>query len=167
MSETWKPWRDGAYEASDLGRVRRAKPGRRTHVGRVMTPTIAGAGYPMATLTISGKNTPTLVHLMVAECFLGPTPDGQEVNHKDGDKTNARASNLEHRTHRGNMEHASETGLMAHGERHYAAKLTDVQVRAIRAAKSSGESYASIADRFEIAISHCWEIVKGKARRSA
>jgi hypothetical protein len=36
----------------------------------------------------------TSVHQMVAECYIGPCPDGYEVDHIDGNKKNNHISNL-------------------------------------------------------------------------
>ena len=53
------------------------------------------------------------VHRLVAECFV-PKPAGEdlEVNHKDGDKLNNHASNLEWVSHLENVRHAYRTGLI-------------------------------------------------------
>ena len=40
----------------------------------------------------------TSVHQMVAECYLGPCPEGFEVDHIDGDKNNNNISNLQYLT---------------------------------------------------------------------
>lgn len=165
--EEWRPWRNGDYEVSNIGRVRRAKPGRRTQVGRELKRLKAGAGYWYVGPTIGGKNVQTAVHAMVAEVFLGPRPDGAVVNHIDGDKLNARASNLEYITQRENMQHAARAGLMVRGEQHYNAKLTDEQVRELRAHRARGASFSELARRFNTCIANVFSIVHGKSRRSA
>lgn len=48
------------------------------------------------------------MHRLVAAAFIGPCPDGLEVNHKDGDKKNNRVENLEYVTHRENILHARD-----------------------------------------------------------
>ena len=64
-------------------------------------------------LHVSINGRPRDVHRLVAECFV-PKPPGEnlEVNHKDGDKLNNRASNLEWTTHLENVRHAYRTGLI-------------------------------------------------------
>jgi len=52
-------------------------------------------GYKVISLTVRGKSTTKFVHRIVAEAFI-PNPDNLPfVNHKDEDKTNNRAENLE------------------------------------------------------------------------
>ena len=69
------------------------------------------------------------VHRIVAEVFV-PNPYGySEVNHKDGNKKNNCATNLEWVTHKRNIEHAIKTGLIGD----CAKKATADVVRAIRA----------------------------------
>ena len=45
----------------------------------------------------------TSVHRMVAEVFLGPCPDGYEVDHIDGNKQNNNLSNLQYLTKEENI----------------------------------------------------------------
>lgn len=152
-SERWRPVLDGNYEVSDFGRVRRAKPGSRTREGRVMALVLLPIGYYSVAPTIKGRNRSTYVHALVAEAFLGPRPKGASINHRDGDKQNNRASNLEYVTHAENMAHASREGLMAHGEKHYNAKLTEDLVREIRASHAAGTSMGALARKHGVAVS--------------
>ncbi len=166
VDEEWRAWRNGDYEVSSLGRIRRATLGRRTWPGRLLNPIVGKVGYLVAGITVAGRNAPTYVHAMVAECFLGPRPEGLEINHIDGDKTNARASNLEYVTHRGNMRHARDAQLLKLGERHGNAKLSDEAVIQIRARRASGEGVSALAREYGVSPGHvCW-IAKGKRRRA-
>lgn len=83
----------------------------------------------MVSPCVNGKNKPTLVHRLVAVAFLGPIPDGQEVNHLDGNKANNRASNLEYVTRKGNMAHAQRIGIWDNrGELNGQATVTQDQI---------------------------------------
>lgn len=104
--EKWKPIEGyaGLYEVSNLGRVRSVdrittmKNGvrRKTH-GTVLKPAQGnGAGnYLCVTLSKNGRMKKKLVHRLVASAFI-PNPENlPEINHKDEDKTNNKADNLE------------------------------------------------------------------------
>jgi hypothetical protein len=78
--------------------------------GRKMKPCKQNRGYLILGLHKDNKTQVHTVHRLVAETFLGVAPKGYEINHKDGDKTNNRVSNLEWVTHAENMEHAFTTG---------------------------------------------------------
>jgi len=81
-------------------------------------------GYKLATLKRLGwnKNGQVRVHRLVAHCWIGPCPDGLEVNHIDGVKSNNNADNLEYVTSRQNKEHAVAMGLMKSGAEHRLTK---------------------------------------------
>jgi len=111
--EIWRTFDDGTYEVSDLGRVRRAVAVRGGRVGHVLTPRFGGwrGQYLVVHLRTSRRVGPAVVHRLVAEAFIGPTSEGQEVNHCNGIKTDNRAANLEYVTSSGNQAHAYAMGL--------------------------------------------------------
>lgn len=165
-AEEWRPFLDGAYEVSNVGNVRRAKPGRRTWAGRPVARTIMTIGYECVGPTVNGKNVTMYVHDLVAAAFIGPKPHGFTVNHIDGVKTNNVIGNLEYVTHAENMAHAGRIGLMAKGERHPATKLSDVDVSAIRFLRASGSSGAFLARVFDVSQASISMICSGKKRCS-
>lgn len=145
--ESWRPvvGFDGLYEVSGHGRVRRVGKAARTgrgrgggaRVGRVLKLQPVPGGYLKAQLWRNGVMTPRLAHVLVAAAFIGPCPDGQEVNHRDGVKSNNQADNLEYLTRPDNMRHAYRMGLRdatryVTGESHPNAKLTAADAAAIR-----------------------------------
>jgi len=162
LNEEWRPLArfDGVYEVSDLGRVRRAKPGKGTHVGKILRPGVVL--YPMVGLSIGGVVTSECVHVLVLEAFVGPRPGPSHkvtCNHKNGIKTDDRLANLEWVTHQENLHHAFETGLIdaekqhartPRGERNNRAKLTDVAVREILATPHTYGSGVRLARQYGV-----------------
>lgn len=149
MSETWMSVEGYEYVVSDRGRVRRIG-------GAILRQDLSRARsrgakpYPAVRLSRCGVTAVFSVHRLVAFAFLGAPPFPRaEVNHLDGDTTNASASNLEWTTRSGNARHAYATGLQhpkgTKGEAHAKAKLTDDLVRQLRTRKEKGESGCSMA----------------------
>jgi len=138
--EIWRPFRSGVYEASSLGRIRRAQCGPRNRtLGLVINPWVDRDGYLRCRLNAELPRT-FAVHRVVAEAFFGPCPSEKQVNHLDGVKANNGIDNLEYVTTLENIRHATTCGLKARGERQWAAKLTATQVREIRRAFAAGEA---------------------------
>lgn len=97
-AERWLPvvGFETSHEVSDLGRVRRLG-------GRCVKASLTSDGYLSLTLRAGGRHKTRTVHLLVADAFLGPRAKGFEVDHVDGDRANARLSNLEAVTHAENV----------------------------------------------------------------
>ena len=109
MEEVWKPIEgtDGGYEVSNLGRVM-SKMQRNP---RIMPQTIQRSGYHYVMLHVNNKPTCRRVHRLVAQAFLPNPANMKEVNHKDGNKDNNRADNLEWCTRSHNVKHSFDMGL--------------------------------------------------------
>ena len=171
MSETWKAIDGWPYEVSDLGRVRRTERGGGRGswpAGRPLRPRPHNKGYLHLTLYCGAaqRQREVLLHVLVAEHFLGPCPDGYEVNHKDGVKPNCRADNLEYQTRGENNEHARMNGLNRNFcETHCFAKLTNADVIEIRRRRSSGERIKPLAVEFGVSQARISEIANFKAWR--
>lgn len=169
-TEEWRPvpeW-EGWYDVSSLGRVRRIRPCNRSYRGRILKARPNLQGYPMVWLSRHGQGMQTSVHRLVAAAFLGPCPNGCRTHHRDGNKQNNLIENLEWVTASINTRHAWASGLIRYrpfpqrrGEDRPNAKLTEANVRAIRAAKGRITS-RKLADQFGVA--HC-TIVAIQGRR--
>ena len=118
MAEVWKDISnyEGIYQVSNLGRIKSLsreviKAYGATHKlsERIKKINSDNYGYQVVRLH-NGKGKTFKVHKLVANAFLG-TPDGLEVNHIDGDKSNNRVSNLEYCTRGENIKHAWDNGL--------------------------------------------------------
>ena len=80
--------------------------------GKIISCPIAKVGYRVFSLWTGNRSTRYYVHKAVALAFLGPPPNKNSwINHKDGNKTNNKASNLEWGSPGHNMKHAYDTGL--------------------------------------------------------
>jgi hypothetical protein len=95
--EEWKPVKDAdSYEVSDLGRVRFVGEGFKEGVQPQVLP--AGRtpiGYRYVQCVVQGVKWNFLVHRLVVEAFIDNPARRSEVQHKDGDKENNAAVNLE------------------------------------------------------------------------
>jgi hypothetical protein len=114
----WVEFLDGAYAVSSEGEIKRLKRNKGATVGKVLAPSQNyEGGYAHVVVCVDREIRNMLVHRVVAEAFLGPCPDGCNVNHKNGNKFDNRASNLEYVTYSANTQHALRAGLIARDER--------------------------------------------------
>ena len=79
------------YEVSNYGGFRR--------LGRIKKPIFNHRGYRMAYM-YRGKA--LALHVLIAETFMGPRPEGKQVDHKDGNRAHNCAANLQYLTSREN-----------------------------------------------------------------
>ena len=116
--EYWLPvvgWED-FYEVSDHGRVR-CLPRKWVPKARILKVVHSPGKYPQVGLFNRPKRTLTrMVHQLVAEAFIGPCPDGMEICHLDGDRSNNRLDNLRYDTRKNNHADKWKHGTMARGE---------------------------------------------------
>ena len=109
------------------------------------------------------------VHRLVAIAFVPNPHNKHQVNHKDLDKDNNRASNLEWVTNKENMRHAIENGaldglrLSQLGEGSHFNKYPESLIRKIPILINAGNSYTKIALDLNIPITLITEIKAGRA----
>lgn len=144
----------GPYEVSSEGRLRRG--------GRVLRSVFHKNGYEQVVLCHNAKPKTHWVHRLVAVTFSGPIPDGKEVNHKDGNRANNRAENLEYVTRAENNLHA----YRVLGRKPPRAKLTPDDVSDIRRLSELGATRSALGKKYgvhpntigKIALNHRWII---------
>jgi len=78
---------------------------------RLLKPLENEKGYLSVELWRNYKRVVKKIHRLVAETFLENPRNLKEINHKDGNKQNNRAENLEWCTRSENLKHAYKMGL--------------------------------------------------------
>jgi hypothetical protein len=159
MSETWKSvvGFEGLYEVSDLGNIKSVR------TGKAMRPHALPERYPHVTLSRSGLEVSAYVHDLVTEAFIGPKPEGYEVNHINLNKRDNRLENLEYCTCQENIKHAIEHGAInRRGEAHHGAKLTEAIVASIRSRLASGEKAKVLSEEYGVGVVQIRRIESGQ-----
>lgn len=167
VHEEWRPVKSNEdYAVSNFGRVKSL--GRIVTRGDGVRLTIRervlrlghSRGYQMA---VVGKA--RLVHILVAEAFIGPRPEGLEINHIDGIKHNNHVSNLEYVTASENAKHAIRTGLwtIRRGEKRSGSKFTERQIRHVHSLVSAGASRREAAKASNVSEHIAYRVCAGLA----
>lgn len=171
-AEKWLPVPgfEGVFEVSDRGRVCRVVStyGHPAHKLRRLER--IKDGYLRVSLQHHGKTVRILVHRLVAMAFLGNCSDKFEVNHKDGNKGNNAASNLEYVTPQENVRHSLEKlGVQrASGDRHPKSKLSWKHVEEIRVRWEGGRvTKKQIAAEYGVSESAVGRAINGSSWRKA
>ena len=140
MTENWKSIEgyEGLYAVSDLGNVM-SMDYKGSGLPGLLKP-LNGTKYPRVCLCKDGMEEHRYIHALVMYSFVGPRPEGMQINHKDGNKRNRALTNLEYCTSAENNRHAIATGLreMPKCAKHWRVKLTDSKVLEIRAYLAAG-----------------------------
>ena len=155
---------EGFYEISNRGRVRRIAPGHGAKPGKILKGSYAHKGYHTVTLCRDGICKTFTAHRLVAEHFLQNPNSVAQVHHKDGNKSNNNATNLEWVTGAQNESHAKTRGLKARGERHGNSRLNESDVREIRARYTSQRiSQRQLARQYGVSQNQIWKILNGRS----
>lgn len=155
---------DGKYLVSEEGVVYSIR--RQGSDGRIITQRPNTSGYMRVDLRKGKEKQSLLVHRIVAEAFI-PNPENKKcVNHIDGNKNNNSFSNLEWCSHSENMKHAVAHNLNKHpelrGEKHPRSKLSQKDVKEIKALKNNNISGYDIAEKYNVSSTTIYNIWKEK-----
>lgn len=120
MTEEWRniPGWEGFYEVSDQGRVRsiartihfyyQGNPRSRVAPTKLLVNSIGARGYLLVSLSKASASKKYYTHLLVSLAFMGPTPEGLEVDHRDRNRRNPALANLRWLDHNDNLRNRAE-----------------------------------------------------------
>ena len=171
--ETWKaiPGYEGLYECSDRGNVRSLDKwitvnhrtgGKRYRPGSEMFQSLKSNGYYGVSLRKAGIPKSYGVHRLVLLTFVGPPPDRADACHQNGRRADNRLVNLRWDSRTKNARDRIKHGTQVRGEHSPHSKLTETQVREIRAIGGSLEQ-RDTAQRYGVSQRLIWNILHGKA----
>jgi len=156
LPESWRiiPNSGGRYFVSTSGRFLRVDRN-----GYLQENKVAKCSNGYCIVSILNKS--YRVCRLVAAAFCKTYPGRDQVNHKNGVKDDDRAENLEWVSASENIRHAFRTGLALSGENHSWAKLSNEDVKKIRA---STDRNRKLASEYSIHITVIQRIKKGTGR---
>lgn len=175
--EQWKPipGYEGYYEASTLGVIRsvdrivpHGRHGTCKQKSKVLKYAFDKKGYIRVALSMGSSFKTHTVHRLIAMTFMGQRPQGYQINHISGVKTDNRVVNLEYCTQSENALHSFRLGLQKpkKGTLNGMSILTDQDVKEIREyVATCGKRYYGrdeLAKKYGVSSSHIKDIVTGR-----
>ena len=177
MNEIWKAVEgyDGIYEVSNLGQVRSldryvpALCNRNGEIrnylrrGKVLKQRKVFGGYMVVSFTVSetGTHENRFVHRLVAQAFVPGYREDLDVNHKDEDKTNNRADNLEWCSPSYNTQYGNRNTTMVEQRRRDVVMMSD-DGTIIREFPSIQEAARAVG----ISAGHICRVCKGERNKA-
>lgn len=157
----FKPIRgyDDRYEIDEYGNIRSLSNVKSSSKGLIRKHQLDRFGYHRITLHKNSNRISYSVHRLVYETFKGDIPEGYEINHIDGNKSNNHIDNLELVTHQENSIHARnvlDRWSNRQGENSSNNKLTNEDVYKIRelAKSHTRREIAAMYGLSHVAINH-------------
>lgn len=162
---------EGLYMVSDLGRIksifREVKGlGGKTHFfpEKFLSFKIDKFGYHRVQLRKNSSAKNFSVHRLVAIHFIENPNNLPQVNHKKGDKSDNRKSELEWCTASQNKKHSYDelNHVRMRGERNGMTKITPQIIAAVKESYLESKSFSITGKKFGISNTHAWRIVRNK-----
>lgn len=146
MEKIWRKNFNGKYLVSDYGDIINIENGY-----KLKHKPCNRSGYHLVGSYISGYGSNS-VHRIVYETFVGKIPEGLQINHLDGNKSNNHLSNLEVCTASENIKHAFDTGLNmpCRGGDAYNSKVTESNVISMYDMFKNGYSNDQVSEIFNL-----------------
>ncbi len=165
MEEQWRPiLKFPNYEVSNLGNFRNAKTHRLLTIHQNIK-----TGRRFICPSINGKQTTVVTTPLVVAAWIGPRPEGLQIDHIDGNKANERIDNLEYVTQQENIQRSFRNGQ--HGEYPYNQGshrfLTEVDYAEVKAMWKAGLSQVKIGKKLGINNATVSKILSGKIQPRA
>jgi hypothetical protein len=130
--------------------------------GKPLKGQISHKGYRVVQLQTAGGAITTGIHTLICEAFHGARPSlRHQVRHLNGNKLDNRAQNLKWGTPEENWADKHAHGTATTGERCNLSRLTENQVREIRARYAAGGvSYSQLAVEYGTHFSNIGHIIQ-------
>lgn len=152
------------YEASSCGLVRRREICEGSQ-GFPLRMWASASGYYQVALSVDGKKSTVMVHTLIALVFHGLRPAEHVIDHRDGNKSNNAAINLEYVTRSDNARRFERTITGRTNRGMNKQKLTIADVSDIKLRIASGEPLKSIRRDYPVAPHTLSNIKTGRTWR--
>lgn len=151
VNEIWKQLSnyEGIYSVSNMGRLRRDKDSQNTPKGTI-TRGSNSKPYRKVSLLKDCIRITKNIHVLIAQEFISTRPDGLYINHKDSNKHNNCAPNLEYVTPKENILLSVIAGTHPRGSRIKQGKLKEHDIPIIIKRLQAGDSCNSISKTYGV-----------------
>lgn len=150
------------YWVSDQGRVLAMKGAP----GCVLKPEVDKDGYLRACIEVfDGSRKHKQVHRMVADAFIGEKPEGKNLAHGNGIRSDNRVDNLRWATQAENCADKIEHGTQTRGSSHHRSRHTEEQVRLAKEARHNGMTLRQASEYSGVSFSTVASACTGKTWR--
>lgn len=95
--------------------------------------------------------------------FVGPRPEGFDICHNNGVRTDARLENLRYDTRKNNHKDKMIHGTALYGEKVASAKFKEDMIEKIKQAKGT---ITEISEALGVSRTHVWNVRNSKRRNS-